>query len=217
MRAARVEVVTEADAINDAFWELSALTQHEVNSFVPGRVQSTEHIKRAEALNADMYQRGIRSRTIYLSNVRNHKATLDHVRWLNQQGSQVRTAANLPIRMIIADSNVAVLPLDPTGKQPGIVIYREPGVVHGLQILFDIIWASASPLGLIIPDGGESLEFDERMLLEMLALGRIDREIGNSIGKSERTVARKIADLMLRLNSKTRFEAGYQAVKKGWL
>jgi len=163
------------DRVMAKIMELNGTTQTEVVSFVTGRARSAESIRQSQNVNSEMYSRGIRSRTIYLSSVRNHKATRDHVRWLNEQGSQVRTAPSLPLQMVIADGAVAVLAHEVAGKNRGIAIYYDQGVVTGLQALFEMVWVSSAPLGLTFSTDGETLSFDERALLEMFALGRIDK------------------------------------------
>jgi len=51
-------------------------------------------------------------------------------------------------------------------------------------------------------------------VLELLAVGRTDKSIAKEMGISERTIGRRVANLMTRLNAKTRFELAYLAVKR---
>lgn len=119
--------------------------------------------------------------------------------------------------MIIFDNETAVLPLNPACEGEGISVHRDPAVLCALSSLFESFWLSATPLGLTLPFGGEQLSRAERALLESLSLGRIDREIAQDMGVSMSTVARRIAEIMERLNARTRFEAACKAVKKNWL
>lgn len=210
-----VEVVKGADAIDARLRAISSEAAKEVAAFVTGGPLTTEQVQTARDRNRDMYDRGIRSRTIYLESVRNDKLTIAQVHWLNERGSQVRTVPSLPIQMVIADQKTAILPLDPTGKAAGIRIYRDPSVVIGLQALFEQTWLSATPLGLTLSTKSAEFTATQRAVLEMLALGYIDREIEEKMLVDKRTIGRRVAEIMHILNTKTRFQAGVRAVKQG--
>ena len=50
-----------------------------------------------------------------------------------------------------------------------------------------------------------------------LAAGAKDEQIARTMGLSLRTIRRRIADLMIELGADTRFQAGAEAVRRGWL
>jgi len=164
-----------------------------------------------------MFERGIRSRTIYLSSVRNDANTLKYVEWLNSYGAEVRTTPILPIRMIISDGATAVLPIDPGDTKYGISVYRNPAIVLSLLDLFEKAWSGASPLGMISAKNDQFITEEERAILELLAVGIGDVEIAQKMGISDRTVRRILERIMRSLNVKSRFEVCYRATKNGWL
>ncbi|MEV1178920.1 helix-turn-helix transcriptional regulator [Nonomuraea sp. NPDC049784] len=51
----------------------------------------------------------------------------------------------------------------------------------------------------------------------MLTAGLTDAAIAAHLGWSDRTVRRHVRAMMVRLDAHTRFQAGYQAVVRGWL
>ncbi|AEH08041.1 MULTISPECIES: LuxR C-terminal-related transcriptional regulator [Protofrankia] len=57
----------------------------------------------------------------------------------------------------------------------------------------------------------------ERLLLRLLSLGAKDEAAARHLGVSVRTVRRMIADLMRRMDARSRFQAGILAAKKDWL
>jgi DNA-binding NarL/FixJ family response regulator len=57
----------------------------------------------------------------------------------------------------------------------------------------------------------------ERAVLRMLAQGYTDEAIAKRLGVSPRTARRIAANLMERLDARSRFEAGVHAVQDGWL
>jgi DNA-binding NarL/FixJ family response regulator len=58
---------------------------------------------------------------------------------------------------------------------------------------------------------------DEGALLGLLAAGLTDSAIGRHLGTHPRTVQRRVRELLDRLGAGTRFQAGLQAVRRGWL
>lgn len=209
-----IEVVEGADAVDEKLQELSSKGKSTVCAFVTGKFSSEKRTRLAQARDAEMYAKGVRSRAIYLNEVRDDQAALEYVRWINEQGSEVRTAPFLPMQMIISDNKLAVLPFVSKSGKHAIIIHRDPNVVKCLQALFELTWASTAPIGMIFDKEGQPISVEGRAILDLLAIGRIDREIGEMMGTHERTVARRIADLMKLLNAKTRFMAGVRFAKR---
>ena len=58
---------------------------------------------------------------------------------------------------------------------------------------------------------------ERRFLLEQLMAGATDEVIARKLGIGLRTVRRRIAELMTELGVDTRFQAGVEAVRRGWL
>jgi DNA-binding NarL/FixJ family response regulator len=54
-------------------------------------------------------------------------------------------------------------------------------------------------------------------LLRQLAAGAKDEQIARTLGLSLRTVRRRVAGLLIELGVDTRFQAGVEAVRRGWL
>jgi len=63
----------------------------------------------------------------------------------------------------------------------------------------------------------EKVDEQDRRLLSMLAAGYKDRAIARALGVTERTVGRRIQEMMQSLQAGTRFQAGLQAARRGWL
>jgi len=55
------------------------------------------------------------------------------------------------------------------------------------------------------------------MLLRQLSRGAKDEQIARSLGVSLRTVRRRMADLFEELGVESRFQAGVEAVRRGWI
>jgi DNA-binding NarL/FixJ family response regulator len=63
----------------------------------------------------------------------------------------------------------------------------------------------------------KQLDRRDARILSLLSDGRSDSTIARESGVSLRTVERRVRSLMDRLGAKTRFQAGVQAARRGWI
>jgi len=78
-------------------------------------------------------------------------------------------------------------------------------------------WTSASPLGDILSTDGQPILSSERVILDMLSMRYTYREMGVVLKVNERTVARRVEELMARLDAKSLFTLGVRAAKRNWI
>jgi sugar-specific transcriptional regulator TrmB/DNA-binding CsgD family transcriptional regulator len=138
-------------------------------------------------------------------------------------GEEVRVTDSLPLRLVIADRSLALLPLTPTASDSGAgaLLVHESGLLDALLFLFDLVWASANE---ILPTGSGVTELaadriddvDARVLTLLLA-GLTDHAIGSQLGMSLRTVQRRVSALMTQARVVTRFQLGHEAARRGWI
>ena len=164
-------------------------------------------------LLAEAIAGGRKSRAIYP--VRALNEAPDALRTRARLGEQIRVISELPTRMFILGDAHAVLP-EPLGfaDEPRVHI-RQRSVVAALIFWFEALWATATPVPEF--DTGEARTDLRRFLLEQLVAGAQDEVIARKLGISLRTVRRRIAALMVELGVDTRFQAGVEAVRRGWL
>ncbi|WP_028659208.1 helix-turn-helix transcriptional regulator [Nocardioides insulae] len=132
-----------------------------------------------------------------------------------EAGEEVRILPELPTRMLIIGTSHAVIP-EPLGYADSArCIIRQRGIVEALTMLFEQYWSRAAPVAqLERADGRPDVR---RFLLEQLAEGAQDEQIARRLGVSLRTVRRRVAELMSELGAESRFQAGCEAVRRGWL
>jgi DNA-binding CsgD family transcriptional regulator len=156
---------------------------------------------------------GRRSRAIYP--VRALREAPEVLQARARQGEQVRVIDEMPTRMFVIRGTHVVLP-EPLGyaDEPRLLV-RQPAIVGALTLLFELFWDQATPL----PDlDTQRPRVDVRgSLLRQLAGGAKDEQIARTLGLSLRTVRRRVADLMIELGADTRFQAGVEAARRGWL
>ncbi|GAA1127956.1 helix-turn-helix domain-containing protein [Nocardioides aquiterrae] len=128
-------------------------------------------------------------------------------------GEQIRVLPDLPTRMLVIGDSHVVLP-DPLGyADMPLAVVRQRGVVEAMALWFELLWERAA-----VPAVGDAGRPDlRRFLLQQLAAGEHDEQIARKLGISLRTVRRRIADLMSELGADSRFQAGVEAARRGWI
>ncbi|WP_151084192.1 DNA-binding response regulator [Nocardioides cynanchi] len=154
---------------------------------------------------------GRRSRAIYP--VRAAREAPEALEARVAEGEEVRLLDDLPTRLMIIGTTHAIVP-EPLGfaDEPRILV-RQGAIVGALTLLFELYWqrAVAAPELLDSPTGQRAF------LLRQLASGAKDEQIARTLGVGLRTVRRRVAELMIELGVDTRFQAGAEAVRRGWL
>ena len=214
-----VECLNGVDAVHLRLEELVRRTRAETLSFLPGGAQSAASLTASRPLDQDLRSRGVAVLTLCQDSVRNDPATLGYARWLTELGGEVRTAPTLPLRMVMFDREVALLPMDPDDTRKGAVQLASPGVIRALVALFEQVWASAAELCAERDRERDAagLTGQERELLRLLARGHTDEGAARQLGIGLRTAGRMMSELMSRLGARSRFEAGIRAAARGWL
>lgn len=206
------------DIIRERLARLAQQARDEIMTFAPGGAHPAADLEASRGPNEDLLDRGVRSRTIYLDSVRNHKPTLDHVNWLSQRGAAVRTTVSLPLRLIIFDRCQAVVPTNMADARTGAVLLTGEGTVTALCALFEATWENATPWGdAATPADSRGLTVQQAEMLKLLADGMTDEAIAKRFGISPRTARRIAAELMELLDARSRFQAGVHSVQRGLL
>ncbi|MFF7989274.1 helix-turn-helix domain-containing protein [Kitasatospora xanthocidica] len=215
---AYVEQLPGVEAVRDRLRKLTGEVEHELLAFAPGGPQSAENLAAARPLDEELLNRGVRIRTLYVDSIRKDRATAEYASWLGSAGGQTRTVPSLPLRMLIVDRKIAVVPVNPERSDQGAVVLHGPGTVTGMYALFDQFWARGVPLDQE-PGGDafEELNGQEREVLALLADGMTDEVLCRRLGVSVRTARRIIAKLMDQLGARSRFQAGAEAVRRDWI
>ena len=156
--------------------------------------------------------KGRRSRAIYP--VRALHEAADTLALRASVGEEIRLLPQLPTRMFIIGSTHVILP-EPLGfvDEPRSLV-RQRGWVEAMTLWFESLWEKASPLTSTSSRGAGDMR---GFLLQQLAAGAQDEQIARRLGVSLRTVRRRVADLMSELGAESRFQAGVEAAKRGWI
>jgi DNA-binding CsgD family transcriptional regulator len=161
----------------------------------------------------------VRCRSIYCAAAMDHPAARRIIRASVQAGEQARLLPAVPMKMKLADTATALLPLTPAGTA-GALVVRAPVILAALREYFELLWERAIPLATSRqrPAGtGDRLTAAQQRVLELMTEGLHDDAIARRADISVTTVRRHITAIMTRLGVSSRFAAGAAAHRLGWI
>lgn len=215
-----VEVLHGRPAIAERYAELQRGARREVRAF-----DAPPYVARAPQVNTlelDLLRRGVRYRVLYDRHGLEMPGRLADLEAGLALGEQARVT-DVPVKLVLSDYPGALLPLQhhPTDIETSLLVH-DSVLLDALSALFEMYWDRALPLQVRngrahlpdLPDGPTAVDSD---LLPLLAAGFTDQAIATQLQCNERTVRRYLKDMMHRLDAATRFQAGYQAIRRGWL
>ncbi|MGW4825788.1 helix-turn-helix domain-containing protein [Streptomyces sp. NPDC004227] len=165
-------------------------------------------------------RQGIQYRVIY---------TRDAVAWPGRlqgdihaalrQGEQARVRPDLPLKMLLADDRMALIPISAIEHDVGVAYVVHPSsLLDALITLFEAEWERGMTLSVEgLADDEHGPDAPALDLLTLLASGLTDESIARSLGWSTRTTQRRIHVLMNQLGATTRFQLGMSAQARGWI
>ncbi len=164
---------------------------------------------------ADLIRAGRRSRAIYQVDVlRNAPGAL---RRRVEAGEHVRLLAEVPTRLAVLGSSAAVIVEQFHVFDDRRLVLRQPSMISALTLMFEGLWEKAMPVPGLDARREVRGASAQRLLLTQLAGGAKDEQIARALDLSVRTVRRRVSDLMDELGATSRFQAGVEAVRRGWL
>ena len=174
-----------------------------------------ERTAEADAILPGLLAAGRRSRALYPAAVLEEAPEV--IRGRAAKGELIRVAASVPARMVIFGEVAALVP-DRWGENTGRrLIVREHFLVAALTAMFQSAWDRAIAVPGLEAGGGEDELGERRLLLHQLTRGAKDEQIARALGISLRTVRRRVAAIMEDLGATSRFQAGVEAVRRGWV
>lgn len=205
--------LTEPAKITEALFDTAAVAVNEIMSTHPGPVPTDERL--AEELEHTRYarRRGVVVRSLYGECYFKAPNGAKHLRSLADIGVRIRLMGSVPLRLIVSDS----LAMFSVPEGDGLVVLRPALITSAARRVLEHWWVSATPLGDLVHRLPEAPTPQEQAILRLMSAGFRDESIAREIGVSIRTLRRTLAALMEKLGAENRFQAGIQAVSRGWL
>jgi sugar-specific transcriptional regulator TrmB len=216
-----VEVLTDVDAVRHRFAQVQQGAQREVRSMMVPNLTVVPYDDNDAGYEA--LRRGVRYRAILdraaLAQPGIVKAILRDL----ARGEQIRVADHVPVKMLIADDALAMLPLSAERNTAAeSLLVHAGGLLSALSTYFELSWERAYPLwpnragdDLVELRPGDIDELDGQILALLLA-GMTDQALAGQLGLSLRTVQRRIRVLMDKAGVDTRIQLGWHAGREGW-
>jgi sugar-specific transcriptional regulator TrmB/DNA-binding CsgD family transcriptional regulator len=212
-----VEVITGAAAIRQQIANLQLGARRDLRWFCrAGHVamSSQDNTEEFEAL-----ARGVGYRVLYETALVEEPGMIENIERGVRHGEVARATSSLPVRLMIADSTLALCPLvqhTADGDEPTAALVHDSSLLAALIALFEAYWERGSPLRFDGEPTGRLAE-DERQLLSLLVAGVTDKAIATQLRVSQRTVQRRVYELMRRSGASTRMQLAWEASRLGWL
>ncbi len=215
-----VEYLDGVDAVNSRIEAMLAGVRDEVRMLAQRSPLSPMTVEYSRMLDERCRRRGVTVRKVYpneLVGAADSESFAAYLSWQQAAGVQVRAAAHVPLRMVLLDRGDGFLHASPEGAAPEVVLVSGASALTALIALFEQVWEGAAPIAGPAPTAGYVPSDAERDLLRLLADGLTDEAAARKLGVSLRTARRMMAELMSRLDSGSRFQAGMRAVEMGWI
>ncbi|MEY9875129.1 DNA-binding NarL/FixJ family response regulator [Streptacidiphilus sp. MAP12-33] len=223
-----VHVITGREALAIALRDLQESARHRVRSLVKAPVIALPAEDNLDIQLARMTE-GVRYDTVYERSMLTDSTELDLLGSSLRAGEAIRLAQHVPVKMLLADSDQAVIPLDRGAREEPVgLVIRHPSLIDVLEALFERVWAAAAPVPSASDGTGQNpvqtpLDEDttpapdDRLLLGLLVTGLPDRALATHLGVSKRTVERRVRNLLDRAGVATRIELAVHATRRGWI
>lgn len=212
-----VEIIVGREATFQRYRQLLTTARREVLMFdKPPYIGPPEN-----PLEVDVLSRGVSWKAVYAPEALEVPERLAQLRIWQQAGEQARVCAHLPLKLVMVDRALALLPLTAnTERDEHTAILVHPcSLLTTLGMLFDMLWEQSLPLHWAGPLTASDTGLDEidRTLLQLLTAGFKDQAIARHLDVSMRTVRRRLANLMASHGLTSRFQLGQLAVQRGWV
>ena len=205
-----VEIITNRVALGKMLEQQQRDMQSEVFAF-----------QRAPELYPDGHQKVVpkhlRVRSISDATYISLPGRLELLHRLVELGEEARYAHALPMKMIVWDRRIALIPLSIDNQEGPALLVRGSSLLDALCALFDLMWERAEPVAFARSAQPTKLKANMRLskaaenLIPLLAAGLNDKVITHQGDMSKTTLNRRIAELMQAFDARTRFQLGWRA------
>jgi DNA-binding CsgD family transcriptional regulator len=226
-----IDVVRGAEAVGQRFAQLQRSARSEIQMFVRAGIAVVSNAANDDDEEATQ-ARGVPYRVVVEREVLLRPGYVTEAAKSVDRGMQLRIAKALPVRLMIVDGDLALVPLTADGDKrgPGALLVHASPLLDSLKSLFALVWQSSARLvlpgntdstpsefeGLNEADG-DSLEQLDATVLSLLLAGLTDQAVGSQLDLSMRTVQRRVRHLMDLAGVDTRLQLGHVAARRGWI
>ncbi|MFD8687556.1 hypothetical protein [Streptomyces sp. NPDC059651] len=223
---APIEILSGAVAIRRRMLTLQRHARFEVRALVQAGSDSgvLTYEENHHAVEQELADRGVVMRSVIERKLLEEPRAATILSSGIAQGQHISVTERLPIKLVIVDARVALLPLDPERDEaePVALVVHRTGLLTALCSLFDEHFGRGWPLrvsedGINLVGRLDSAGVHDRQIVALLHIGLTDVAIARQLGVGYRTVQRRLQAMMAEAGATTRFQLGCYAVRSGWL
>lgn len=170
---------------------------------------------------------GVDVRVVADSRLLEDVESMAHLTRLAEQGHGVRIGYGVPFSTILCDDTSTIIDLSAHDAEGfGSFAVRRPAAISAIEKFTESAWVLATRYAVAIEVEDWEQDWDQQAppldprdqkILALLATGATDQTIARQTQVSTRTVERRVRKIIDQLGSSTRFQAGVQAVHRGWV
>jgi DNA-binding CsgD family transcriptional regulator len=212
-----IEQILHLPDVHERLDELYFFARDSVFAIHPDGPKPTVALNAGRPVDQRSLRRGLLIRTVYEHAVLDDEVNRAYLDELTADGAHLRLNKSRLERLIIVDSKIAVVPIDPRRASRGVLVIREAGLVNNLLKVFDTTWNESDPVPWAEVAEDSDVSDEDRRILTLLAAGCTDETAARQLGVSVRHLRRRVARLMGLLEASSRFEAGAEAAHRRWI
>ncbi|MEE1808131.1 hypothetical protein [Streptomyces sp. BE133] len=123
---------------------LQLSSRHAIDTFVTGNVQVAGPKNTEEPT---VLSRGLQVRAVIDQSFLGEPSAADNVDESLARGMRIRTVDGVPLKLIVCDGEMAMLPLGGSGSEVDPSLVLRGGLANVARALFDAVWERACPYG----------------------------------------------------------------------
>lgn len=212
-----VEIVDDAEVVRSRLYQLVREAQLSAFTIHGGAPLPTDAIESSRRLDRELLERKVALRAIVATPSLSSEPWRSHLEEVSSIGMQVRVHPSPGPHTIVIDDATALIT---RSSRPGALILHGPDLVAPVSQLFTQLWNTAQPWDEAVSLAADGDQFSEarlRQVVTLLAQGLKDDAIARKTSTSVRTVRRLVAAATAALQAESRFQAGVEAVRRGWV
>lgn len=166
----------------------------------------------------ELLRRRVEVRGVYDDEVLRQSGGPDAMVRMLEAGEQSRVMRGVPMKLLIADRELALVPLSRDTPGGAVVVVHRSALLDALITLFEALWERAAPLDRVTGEpavgvrGNGHSATDQRILM-LLSAGVTEQSIAMNLSLNERTIGRHIERMMMKYGVQTRFQLGQKVAE----
>ncbi|MGH8428704.1 MAG: helix-turn-helix domain-containing protein [Gammaproteobacteria bacterium] len=215
-----VELIAGYTAARHILEQIQRTAQHEIMvltrpPLLISRLEGTW--EQEQSCEIEAQARGVHFQSIVDHDFLSLPGAVDKICQAVKHGEEVRVLPVVPSKIVICDRRIAIIPLNPKGKECLALLVRSSGLLDTFCALFDILWEQAAPISLtregLIKTGAPPvlLSHEGEKLMSLLAAGLNDKRLAQEMSISTATLTRRMSEIMKTFHARSRFQLGWLA------